>query len=167
MVNMRFSLRPGQLRIYYLHGHNAPDFLVVAYIHVVLELLLGTQIPVHALFNQYRLYRSVPKYNTGGKEAVNHGEEDLDCEQLAIEFLNSFFHCIYIPIRRHFGTSYAPIVGSSPVASVHVPTGLKDILRSLELGLASLLHGSISSTAVRRCDNDIVRFSLFFYSRRL
>jgi hypothetical protein len=59
-------------------------------------------------------------------------------------------------MRFHLGTSKAPIVGSSPVASVHVPTGLNDILRCRESGLASLLHGSISSTAVRRCDNDML-----------
>jgi hypothetical protein len=50
------------------------------------------------------------------------------------------------------------MVTSSPVASVHVPTGLKLILRWLGDGLASLLHGSISSTAVRRCDNDILSY---------
>jgi hypothetical protein len=63
-------------------------------------------------------------------------------------------------MRFHLGTSNAPTVAvSSPVCSVHVPTGLNDILRCRESGLASLLHGSISSTAVRRCDNDISRLT--------
>lgn len=57
---------------------------------------------------------------------------------------------MYVRSRFHCGTSKAPIVISSPLASVHVPTGLKDILRCLDAGLASLLHGSCSSIAVTR-----------------
>jgi hypothetical protein len=47
-------------------------------------------------------------------------------------------------------------VGSSPLASVQVPTGLNDILRCRESGLASRLHGSCSSSAVTCCERDIL-----------
>lgn len=63
---------------------------------------------------------------------------------------------LYIRILFHLGTSKAPMVGSSPVCSVHVPTGLKLIFRCRESGLASLLQGSCSSMAVTRWESDMV-----------
>lgn len=54
------------------------------------------------------------------------------------------------------------MVGSSPAWSVHVPTGLKLILRCRESGLASRLHGSCSSIEVTRWESDIVVVVRFY-----
>jgi hypothetical protein len=139
-----------------LRRNNAPNLLFVAYIHIILELLLRTQVSVYALLDQYGLYRGVTEDDTSSEEAVDHGKEDLYCEVLAV--IGWAIEGLYVHMRFHLGTSNAPTVAaSSPVCSVHVPTGLNDILRCRESGLASLLHGSISSTAVRRCDKDMLR----------
>jgi hypothetical protein len=107
---------------------------------VFLQLLLGAVISIHALPDEHRLDGGIPKDNACSEQAVNDGGEDLDCSQLALGLLLRLSN---VRSRFHLGTSKAP-TGSSPTAGVHVPTGLKLILRCLESGLASLLHGSYS-----------------------
>lgn len=65
---------------------NVPNLLLVAYIHIILELLLRTQVSVYAFINQHWLYRGVSEDDTGSEEAVDDGEEDLDCGELAIAY---------------------------------------------------------------------------------
>lgn len=57
----------------------------------------------------------------------------------------------------HLGTSNAPTGCTSPAASVHVPTGLNDILRLREDSrLPGALHGWYSSIVVRRSESDMM-----------
>jgi hypothetical protein len=60
-----------------------PKLLLIAHIHIILELLLGTQVPVYAFIDQDGLYRGITEDHTGGEEAVDDSEEDLDCAELA------------------------------------------------------------------------------------
>ena len=60
-----------------------PNLLLVAYIDIILELLLCASVPVYALIDQYGLYRGVSEDDAGGEEAVDNGEEDLNCKMLA------------------------------------------------------------------------------------
>lgn len=123
--------------------------------NIAVQLVLGTVVSVDAFLEQYGLDGGIAKDDACGEQAVDDGEEDLDCATLAFSS-GTMMACTDVRILFHWGTSNAPIVGSSPVCSVHVPTGLKDILRCRESGLASLLHGSCSSIDVTRCESDMM-----------
>jgi hypothetical protein len=71
-------LRPASSRQVY-----APQLLLIAYIHIIFELLLRAQVAIYALVDQHGLYRSVAEDDAGGEQAVNDRKEDLDCAQLA------------------------------------------------------------------------------------
>lgn len=66
-----------------------PQLLLVTHNDMVVKLLLCTSILIYSFFEQYRFYRSVTKDNTGGEEAVDNGEEDLDCDRLALVLTTS------------------------------------------------------------------------------
>jgi hypothetical protein len=69
---------------------NIPYLLLIAHIHIVLELLLRAFIPVYTLIDQDRFYRGVSEDDAGGEEAVDDGEEDLHCGALASAALPQF-----------------------------------------------------------------------------
>lgn len=147
-----------------MHVHrwelDLPQLLLITDNHIVFELLFRAFISIYPLVDENGLYRCVSEDYSCSEQAIDTCKKNLNCKVVS----NSNFQerSCYTPIRFHLGTSNAPIVGSSPVASVHVPTGLKLILRCLESGLASRLHGSCSSIAVTRCDNDMLGYFLLF-----
>jgi hypothetical protein len=138
-----------------------PYFLLVAYDNLIFQFLFCASLLVYARVDQDGFYGGVAEDDARGEEAVDYGEEDLYCWCVSLGLWRKRVHGD-VRIRFHFGTSNAPMVGSSPLASVQVPTGLKDILRCRESGLASRLHGSCSSSAVTRCERDISG-DFFFY----
>ena len=72
------------MRLTTLQLQHPPDLLLIAHIDIVLEFLLRAAISVYALIDQDGLYRGVSEDDAGGEETVDNGEEDLDCEMLAI-----------------------------------------------------------------------------------
>jgi hypothetical protein len=76
---------------------------------------------------------------------------------------------MYLQYLFHFGTSNAPTGCTSPAASVHVPTGLKDIFRLRDDSrLPGALHGWYSSIVVRRSERDMMGVQILpFFSEEI
>jgi hypothetical protein len=128
------------------------QFLLVAHIHLLIQLLLRASILVDTLFQQHRLDGRISKDDTRSKQTVDDCEEDLHCVALACLTCSATGHCLRHLF--HLGTSNA-LTAISPAGSVHVPTGLNDILRCRESGLPSRLQGWYSSIVVKRSDSDM------------
>lgn len=145
------------MHLYIQKKSHPPQLLLITHANIIFELLLRTLIPVHTFFDENWFYRSIPKDDACCKEAVDDGEKYLYC--VASENCTSKTHLPALHNLFHLGTSNAPMVScaccSSPVGSVHVPTGLKVIFLLVESTLESLLHEPCSSIAVTRCDSDI------------
>jgi hypothetical protein len=140
-------------------GNHLPKLLRVANIDFALELVSSTEISVHPFLDQHRLDGGVAKDDSCGQETIHDGEADLNYNGLADTTMERYR--IHVRIRFHCGTSNAPTVSSSPAASVQVPTGLNESLRS-RAGLASRLQ--ISSTDVTRWDKDMSVLRVLYYT---
>jgi hypothetical protein len=60
------------------------QLLSIAHQHVVVEFLVCALVPIHALFQQHRLYGSETEDDTGREEAIYDSGEDLDCVSSAL-----------------------------------------------------------------------------------
>ena len=58
-----------------------PKLLLIACFLVIARIILRTKLPVNTLFDQYGFERSISKDDSRSKEAVDAGNDDLNCSK--------------------------------------------------------------------------------------